>query len=46
MGLKWFGHVRRKGAGYIRDKMMGMELRGRRKRSPKRRVMDELKPWG
>ena len=42
--LRWCGHVRRKDDGHIGERMMGMELPGKRKRGrPKRRFMDVVK---
>ena len=41
--LRWYGHVRRKDDGYIRRRMLRMELQGKRKRGrPKRRFMDTV----
>ena len=42
--LRWYGHLRRKGGGYIGRRMLRMELPGKRKRGrPKRRFMDVVK---
>ena len=42
--LRWYGHVLRKDDGYIRRRMLKMELPGKRKRGrPKRRFMDVVK---
>ena len=39
--LRWFGHVQRRDAGYIRRRMLRMELSGgRRRERPKRRFME------
>ena len=41
---RWYGHLRRKGDGYIGRRMLRMELPGKRKRGrPKRRCMDVVK---
>ena len=42
--LRWYGHLRRKGEGYIGRRMPRMELPGKRKPGrPKRRFMDVVK---
>ena len=42
--LRWYGHVLRKGDGYIGRRMLRMELPGKRKRGrPRRRFMDVVK---
>ena len=42
--LRWYGHLRRKDDGYIKRRMLRMELPGKRKRGrPKRRFMDVVK---
>ena len=42
--LRWCGHVLRKDDGYIRRRVLRMELPGKRKRGrPKRRCMDVVK---
>ena len=42
--LRWYGHVRRKGDGYIGRRMLRVELPGKRKRGmPKRRFMDAVR---
>ncbi|XP_063587891.1 uncharacterized protein LOC134765277 [Penaeus indicus] len=41
--LRWFDHVRRRGAEYVGDRMLGMKPPGKRKRGrPKRRYMDTM----
>ena len=43
-GLMWFGHARRKYAGYIGRRMLRMELPGEGKRGrPKRQFMDVVR---
>ncbi|KAL7867553.1 hypothetical protein SRHO_G00089370 [Serrasalmus rhombeus] len=42
--LRWFGHVLRRNSGYIGQRMLEMELPGRRRRGrPQRRFMDVVK---
>ena len=42
--LRWYGSVRRKDDGYIRRRMMRMDLPGKKKRGrPNRRFMDVVK---
>ncbi|PME06485.1 hypothetical protein A8A06_13560 [Escherichia coli] len=42
--LRWFGHVQRRDSGYIGQRMLKMELPGRRRRGrPQRRFMDVVK---
>ena len=41
--LRWYGHVRRRDVDYVGQKVLKMELPGKRKRGrPKRRYMDAL----
>ena len=43
-GLKWCGHVMRRGKHYIGRRVMAIEVQGRRKRRrPKRRWLDKVK---
>ena len=42
--LRWFGHVRRNDYGYVRRRILRMELPGKRKQErPKRRFMDAVR---
>ena len=42
--LRWYGHVRRRDSDYVGQKVLAMELPGRRRRGrPKRRFMDVVK---
>ena len=41
--LRWYGHVKRRDTDYVGQKVLNMELPGKRKRGrPKRRYMDTL----
>lgn len=39
-GLRWFGHVQRKKSGHIGQKMLKMELPGRRRRADPRECLE------
>jgi hypothetical protein len=42
--LRWYGHVRRRDNDYVGQKVIRMELQGKRKRGrPKRRFIDGVK---
>ena len=41
--MGWFGHVQRRGSGYIGRRMLEMELPGRRGRGRPKRYMDAVK---
>ena len=44
--LRWYGHLRRKDDGYIRGRMLRMELPGKKKRrKPKKRFMDAMREY-
>ena len=41
--MRWFGHVRRRNAGYFGTRMLKMDLPDRDKRGKPKRFMDMLK---